>query len=89
MDISKSIIYSDRFLDMPISTKALYFYLVLEADKQGYIHNIKSIMRMIVARDDDFNILVAKRFILLDDGVYCLADGDVIERSGYVWHKGE
>lgn len=61
---SKAIIDSDAFLDMPLSTQALYFHLSMRADDEGFVGNPKKIQRMIGASDDDCRILISKRFIL-------------------------
>lgn len=62
---SKTIIDSDMFLDMPLSTQALYFHLSMRADDEGFINNPKKIQRMIGASDDDMKVLIAKQFIIL------------------------
>lgn len=61
---AKTIIDSDAFLDMPLSTQALYFHLSMRADDDGFINNPKKIQRMIGASDDDLKVLVVKRFII-------------------------
>lgn len=61
---AKTIIDSDAFIDMPLSTQALYFHLSMRADDDGFINNPKKIQRMIGASDDDLKLLVAKRFII-------------------------
>ena len=67
---AKTIIDSDMFLDMPLSTQALYFHLSMRADDDGFINNPRKIQRMIGAADDDLKVLVMKRFILpFDSGV--------------------
>lgn len=58
------IIDSDAFLDMPLSSQALYFHLNMRADDDGFVNNPKKIQRMIGASDDDLKLLIAKRFIL-------------------------
>ena len=62
---SKTIIDSDAFLDMPMSTQTLYFHLSMRADDDGFINNPKKIQRMIGATDDDLKLLIAKNFIIL------------------------
>lgn len=62
---TKQIIDSDAFLDMPLSSQALYFHLNMRADDDGFINNPKKIQRMIGATDDDLKILIGKRFVLL------------------------
>jgi hypothetical protein len=61
------IIDSDAFLDMPASTQSLYFHLSMRADDDGFLSNVKKIMRMIGASEDDLKILLSKRFLLLFD----------------------
>ncbi len=61
---AKTIIDSDAFLDMPLSTQSLYFHLSMRADDDGFINNPKKIQRMIGASDDDLKLLIAKNFII-------------------------
>ena len=61
---AKTIIDSDAFLDMPLSSQALYFHLSMRADDDGFINNPKKIQRMIGAADDDLKLLLAKRFLI-------------------------
>lgn len=67
---AKTIIDSDAFIDMPLSTQALYFHLSMRADDDGFINNPKRIQRTIGASDDDLRILIGKRFIIpFDSGI--------------------
>jgi len=67
---AKTIIDSDAFLDMPLSTQALYFHLSMRADDDGFVNNAKKIQRTIGANDDDIKILLSKNFIIpFHDGV--------------------
>ena len=61
---AKTIIDSDSFLDMPLSTQALYFHLSMRADDEGFINNPKKVQRMIGASEDDLRLLIAKNFII-------------------------
>lgn len=61
---AKTIIDSDTFLDMSLSTQALYFHLSMRADDDGFINNPKKIQRMIGASEDDLKLLIAKNFII-------------------------
>ena len=61
---SLQIVDTDAFLDMPLSTQALYFHLVMRADDEGFVSNPKKIMRLIGCQDDDLKVLIGKRFIL-------------------------
>ena len=67
---TQKIIDSDAFLDMPLSTQALYFHLNMRADDDGFINNPKKISRYIGTSDDDLKLLIAKRFVLcFENGV--------------------
>lgn len=61
---SKSIIDSDEFLDMPLSTQALYFHLAMRADDDGFINNPRKIQRIVGCGNDDIKLLIAKQFII-------------------------
>lgn len=67
---AKTIIDSDAFLEMPLSTQALYFHLSMRADDDGFLNNAIKIQHMIGANQNDYDLLVAKRFILqFEDGI--------------------
>lgn len=67
---SKKIIDSDDFLDMPLSTQALYFHLSMRADDDGFLNNPKKILRMIGGSQNELELLLAKNFIFnFDTGV--------------------
>ena len=61
---SNDVIDSDLFLDMPLSSQALYFHLCMKADDDGFVGNSKRIIRMINACEDDLNILIIKKFVI-------------------------
>ena len=44
---AQTIIDSDAFLEMPLSTQALYFHLCMRADDEGFVNNPKKIQRMV------------------------------------------
>lgn len=69
---SKTIIDSDIFLDMPLSTQALYFHLSMRADDDGFVNNPKKIQRMIGCGDDDLKLLIAKQFIIPFESGICV-----------------
>lgn len=67
---SKKITETDNFLDMPLSSQALYFHLNMGADDEGFIDKAKTIQRTIGASSDDLRILIAKGFVIpFDSGV--------------------
>ena len=61
---AKTIIDSDAFLDMPISSQCLYFHLSMRADDDGFINNPKKIQRTVSCSEDDLTLLIAKKFII-------------------------
>lgn len=61
---SKTIIDSDAFLDMPLSSQALYFHLSMRADDDGFVNNPKKIQRLIGCGDDDLKLLMCKKFLI-------------------------
>lgn len=67
---TQKIIDSDAFLDMPLSTQALYFHLNMRADDDGFVNNPKRIQRTVGASEDDLRLLIAKRFLIcFENGV--------------------
>lgn len=69
---AKTIIDSDAFLDMPLSTQALYFHLSMRADDDGFVNNPRKIQRMVGAADDDLKILISKRFVIPFESGVCV-----------------
>lgn len=61
---SLDITDSDAFQDMPQSSQLLYFHFGMKADDDGFVSSPKRIMKTIGVNEDDFKILIAKRFIL-------------------------
>lgn len=61
---AKTIIDSDAFLEMPLTTQCLYFHLSMRADDDGFINNPNKIQRMIGATKDDLKLLIAKGFVI-------------------------
>lgn len=67
---AKTIIDSDAFLEMPATSQNLYFHLSMRADDDGFVNKPKAIMRNCGAKDDDLNILFARKFVIpFDSGI--------------------
>lgn len=60
---SSQIVTSDAFLEMPLTSQALYFHLGMSADDDGFV-SPKKILRMTGAGDDDLKVLMAKGFVI-------------------------
>lgn len=75
---SVDVVCSDKFLEMPLSSQALYFQFGMKADDDGFLASPKQITRMANASDDDFKILVAKGYIIpFETGVVVIKDWKV------------
>jgi hypothetical protein len=57
------IVTSDQFLEMPLTSQALYFHLGMSADDDGFV-SPRKILRMTGAGEDDLKVLVAKQFVI-------------------------
>lgn len=67
---TKSIIDSDLFLEMPLSTQALYFHLCMRADDEGFLSSPKRILKAIGCNEDDLKLLISKGFVIcFDSGI--------------------
>ena len=66
------IMGSDDFLDMPLSSQALYVHLGMRADDDGFVSSPKSIVRMIGSTEEDFKNLIEKKFIIPFEGVIAI-----------------
>lgn len=69
---SKKIIDTDWFMDMPASTQNLYFHLSMRADDDGFIASPKRIVKLVGASEDDYKLLIAKKFIIVFDNGICV-----------------
>lgn len=61
--INASVVSNDLFVDMPLSAQCLYFHLLLHADDDGYISNMKYIQRGIRVSDVERDILVSNGYL--------------------------
>ena len=62
--LSLSVMDSDAFLEMPLSSQALYCHLNIRADDDGFVNNPRRIMRMVGCADDDMKLLITKGFLI-------------------------
>lgn len=64
------VLETDAFMEMPLTTQALYFWLGLKADDDGFIGNPNMVTRNVGASSDDLKLLIAKGFLIqFADGV--------------------
>jgi hypothetical protein len=70
----RAIIDTDNFMDLPVSAKALYFLLGMEADDEGFC-SYKKVLRVHGGTDDDVKVLIAKDFLIgFPSGVVVVVD---------------
>ena len=64
---SKAVFDSDKFMSLPFSAQAFYTHLAMRADDDGFVGNAKSILRMVGAKEEDFNLLVEQGYLRVFD----------------------
>lgn len=70
----KAIIDTDKFMDLPVSAKAMYFLLGMDADDEGFVSSRK-ILRVHGGNEDDIKVLSAKGFVIhFKGGVVVITD---------------
>ena len=72
---SLDVVDTDKFLDMPSSTQALYFHLGMHADDDGFVSSPKRIAKTVNCSEDDLKLLIAKRYLIpFESGVVVISD---------------
>ena len=61
---SLNVVDTDKFLEMPISSRLLYYELGMRADDDGFVDNWKKILMFTGLKEDDMKVLIAKQFII-------------------------
>ncbi|MBC5665111.1 phage replication initiation protein [Dorea sp. NSJ-36] len=69
---------TDKFLEMPPSTQALYFHLGMRADDDGFVSSPKKITQFVNCGNDDLKLLLAKGYLIpFESGVVVISDWNV------------
>lgn len=83
---SQRIVGSDEFLEMPVSSRELYFQLGMYADDDGFVSPQK-VVRMVSANPDDLKVLKTKNFIIpFEKGVIVITnwkENNYIQKDRY------
>lgn len=66
--LSIAVVDTDKFNDMPISARLLYYELCIRADRYGFMNSPKALVRGIGCSKDDLSILISKHFITQTKG---------------------
>lgn len=69
---SLKVIDTDEFLDMPTSSRLLYYDLSMRADDDGFVSAPKKVLRMTGASIDDLKILTSKGFLIPFESGVCV-----------------
>ena len=73
--ISAKVVDTDSFLEMPVSTRCLYYDFCIRADDDGFVGSPRKIMRMVGCSDDDIRILIQKKYIIpFQSGICVISD---------------
>lgn len=72
---SLDVVDTDAFLDMPVTSQALYFHLGMRADDDGFVSSPKKIIKTSGCNIDDLQVLISKHFIIpFESGVVVITD---------------
>ena len=61
---SLQVVDTDKFTEMPISARLLYYEMGMRADDDGFVASPKKIIRSVGCSEDDLKLLIAKGFII-------------------------
>lgn len=70
--LSLKIVDTDKFLEMPATTRLLYYDLCLRADDDGFIASPQKIIKIIGANTDDLRVLISKKYVFYFDSGICV-----------------
>ena len=69
---SNSVVTTDRFFDMPMSARLLYYDMGMKADDDGFVWP-QIILKLNGSTADDLRILVARNYLIpFDSGVFVI-----------------
>ena len=71
--IAKAIYEADRFTDLSATARLLYTYMCLNADDDGMLTNVKQLLFLTTANNNDLKKLVETGYLIkFDSGVYVI-----------------
>ncbi len=86
--INKALISRDCFLQLSCATQLLYFHLCLNADDDGFVDNVITLIRHLPVGSEDLKTLIEKGYVLiLDDYLYVIThwrQHNRIDKNHYV-----
>lgn len=75
--IPVNIIKTDKFQMMPVSTRWLFFEMLVNSDDAGIVSNSCSVLNEAGASPDDLKLLIAKGFVRVVDGGFYVVSEEV------------
>lgn len=70
-----SIVDTDKFLEMPMTSRYLYYELGMRGDDDGFVSNPRKILRITGCRNDDLKKLAEEGYIkIFDSGILVITD---------------
>ena len=69
--LSKTIMNSDNFLELPMGSRLLYYDLVINADDDGFTNSVKRTMLLDGTNQDDLDALIKSGFIIRFESGVC------------------
>lgn len=85
--ISKNVLYSENFSDIPPEALKLYLYLILEADDDGFIGHVRQVIKLADTSRKTLDILIDQGLIIEFKSKVCVIVHwllhNLINRSGY------
>jgi hypothetical protein len=69
--ISVKVIDTDDFIEMPATTRLLYYELNIRADDDGFVGSPKKIQNMVGCSEEDYKILLSKKYVIPFESGIC------------------
>ena len=72
--ISVDVLGSDKYVRLPFSSQAIYIQMILNADDDGFVDNVESLIRILGIEKKYYRELVNREFVIeFDTGVAAIA----------------
>ena len=85
---SLQVVDTDKFIDMSISARLLYYELGMRADDDGFISSPLKIIRSVGCSTDDLKLLIAKGYVIsFDSGIIVIRHwkmNNYIQKDRYI-----
>jgi hypothetical protein len=78
IQFSNVITNTDKFINLPLESQALYFHMVMNVDASGYVRNTKAIIKTLRCSTFFLDSLIVSDFVdKIDENEYCVTDWDI------------